>query len=132
MLSATDIARDRLLHKSVEEENQKTLEANNSDELDGLTVSGDGSWRKRGFNSLYGVSAIIGHYSGQVGDLLVKSSYCKACESWKSKFDTEEYAEWFETHAENCSSNHDATVRREKRRRMRCWKCSSDRNQSTE
>ncbi|KYN06620.1 hypothetical protein ALC62_02423 [Cyphomyrmex costatus] len=50
-----------------------------------LIVSGDGSWRKRGFSSLFGLVSLIGWNSGKVIDILIKSSYCKACEFWNKK-----------------------------------------------
>ncbi|CAH2100864.1 unnamed protein product [Euphydryas editha] len=77
-----------------------------------LKVSGDGTWKKRGFKSMYGVTTLIGYYSGKVVDLrrvarnLVKSSYCASCVRWKSKTNTEEYREWFEEHEPNCQENH--------------------------
>ena len=46
-------------------------------------MSSDGTWHKRGFSSLFGVTSLIGHFTGIIIDLLVKSSYCKACEPWK-------------------------------------------------
>ncbi|XP_074111956.1 uncharacterized protein LOC141535751 [Cotesia typhae] len=71
-----------------------------------LKVSGDGTWKKRGFKSMYGVTTLIGYYSGKVIDLVVKSSFCAACARWKNKTDTEEYRQWFEEHEPNCQENH--------------------------
>ncbi|XP_025152724.1 uncharacterized protein LOC109504083 isoform X2 [Harpegnathos saltator] len=48
-------------------------------------VSGDGSWKKRGFTSLYGVTTLIGYYTGKIIDLVVKSGYCQACTFWNKK-----------------------------------------------
>lgn len=48
--------------------------------INGITVSGDGSWRKRGFSSLFGHVSLIGWFTGKVVDVLVKSKYCKSCE----------------------------------------------------
>lgn len=64
----------------------------------GITVSGDGSWWKRGFSSLFGIVSLIGWFTGKVVDVLVKSKYCKACEYWQKKTDTEEYKEWAQSH----------------------------------
>ncbi|KAL6421171.1 hypothetical protein ACFW04_013733 [Cataglyphis niger] len=75
----------------------------------GLTVSGDGTWRKRGFSSHYGVSTIIGFYSGKVIDLIINSSYCKACEYWSKNLDTVEFELWKENHKEECSVNHEGS-----------------------
>lgn len=76
----------------------------------GLVVSGDGSWRKRGFSSLFGLVTLIGWSTGKVIDIIIKSKYCKACEYWKKKSDTAEYAEWLETHANQCQINHEGSA----------------------
>ncbi|XP_071653036.1 uncharacterized protein [Temnothorax longispinosus] len=96
----------KLFSVAAAEEKQLTENAENGAELRGLTVSGDGTWRKRGFSSLQGVTTVIGSYTGKVLDLVVKCSYCKQCEYWKSKLNTLEFEEWSETHAEECSANH--------------------------
>ena len=31
-----------------------------------LIVSGDGTWHKRGFSSLFGVTSLIGHFTGKL------------------------------------------------------------------
>ncbi|EFN63257.1 hypothetical protein EAG_00150, partial [Camponotus floridanus] len=64
--------------KNAIEDEKKENEAREQPLLN-LTVSGDGSWKKRGFSSLYGVTTLIAYYSGKVIDLVVKSSYCHAC-----------------------------------------------------
>lgn len=87
-----------------EEEKKETAEK--CVNVDGLTVSGDGSWRKRGFSSLHGVTTLIGYYSKKVIDICVKSAYCKGCALWKGKTDSEEYHDWLETHVETCDANH--------------------------
>lgn len=75
----------------------------------GLTVSGDGSWRKKGFSSLFGFATLIAWFTGKVVDLEVKSKYCQSCTMWKKKEGTPEYEEWRETHAEHCLKNHDGS-----------------------
>jgi len=87
--------------KQEREENEKREQPCNN-----FKVSGDGTWKKRGFTSLYGVTTLIAYYSGKVIDLIVKSSFCIACIAWKNKTDSEEYLEWYETHKDECSSNH--------------------------
>lgn len=64
----------------------------------GITVSGDGSWRKYGFLSLFGIMSLIGWFTGKIVDIEVKSNYCKSCKQWKSKLGTAEYEEWQKTH----------------------------------
>lgn len=100
---ATESARNASMKRAAEEEIE--LSAENGQTI-GITVSGDGTWRKRGFSSLYGVVTLIGWITGKVVDIVVKSSYCKACEYWNKKEDTEEYREWVETHEEDCQANH--------------------------
>lgn len=90
-------------------ETEKT-ESEKKNSTSHLTVSGDGSWRKRGFTSLFGVSTLIGWFSGKVVDMIVKSKYCKSCEFWGKKIDTEEYAEWKKQHDEECQINHEGSA----------------------
>jgi len=79
--TASEAIFDLISKESVQEEKEIT-EAKENQENAGLTVSGDGSWRKRGFNSLYGVTTIIGYYTGKVLDLFISSKTCKTCEQW--------------------------------------------------
>jgi len=53
------------LKSAVQEEKEQS---NAKSETNGITVSGDGSWRKRGFSSLYGFVSLIGWYTGKVVD----------------------------------------------------------------
>lgn len=77
------IVTETLFSSAAKEEKQLTSLENNIEDTTDVTVSGDGTWKKRGFASLYGVSSLIGYHSGKVLDVIVKSSYCKLCESWK-------------------------------------------------
>ena len=86
--------------------NSTDSESKNTD----LIVSGDGTWHKRVFSSLFGVTSLIGHFTGKIIDVLVESSYCKACEPWKDKKNTDEYEDWSETHKETCSANHERSA----------------------
>lgn len=71
-----------------------------------LTVSGDGSWKKRGFTSLFGVATLIGKFTNKVLDFVVRSAFCQSCANWKSKQGSIEYNLWKESHDEECSANH--------------------------
>lgn len=99
---------ERFLSSAVREEKNATCKANNLKDTSELTVSGDGTWKKRGFSSLYGVATLIGYFTGKVLDLLVKSAYCQICKVWESKLDEAEFEEWKEEHIDNgdCSANH--------------------------
>lgn len=63
--------------KAVKEEPEKNAENGNIENH--LKVSGDASWKNRGFTSLHGATTLIGHYGGEVIDLIVKSAYCHSC-----------------------------------------------------
>ncbi|EFN89522.1 hypothetical protein EAI_02755 [Harpegnathos saltator] len=71
-----------------------------------LTVSGDRSWRKRGFSPLYGFISLTGWHIKKVIDIWVKSKYCKSCEHWKKKQGMAEYEEWATLHESVCEANH--------------------------
>lgn len=67
-----------------------------------FTVSGDGSWKKKGFSSLYGVTTLIAYRSGKVIDLIVKESYCQTCTYYKNDKNNPVYLD----HEEQCVINH--------------------------
>ena len=91
--------------KAIAKEKAKTLQEDGSDDC--LTVSGDGTWKKRGHTSRFGVTTLAGKYSKKIIDSVVKSTYCKSCEQWEKKKSThpEEYEEWYEGH-DDCDINH--------------------------
>jgi len=65
---ATDSVRTLCLKEAAEKEKLISI---NHGENNGLTVSGDGSWRRRGFSSLFGVTTLIGWHTGKVLDVCV-------------------------------------------------------------
>ncbi|KAG8228511.1 hypothetical protein J437_LFUL008967 [Ladona fulva] len=73
--SASDAVCKLILRRSVEEKKEKTMEANSWEDLEGptkgLTVSGDVTWRKRGFNYLQGVSNVTANHQGSAGKMEV-------------------------------------------------------------
>ncbi|CAB3225803.1 unnamed protein product [Arctia plantaginis] len=103
---ATKAVRDASMKKAAQEEKEGSHKIGKTD---GITVSGDGSWRKRGFSSLFGVTSLIGWLSGKIIDVEVKSKYCKSCEHWKSKNGTTEFEEWQISHADECQANHEGS-----------------------
>lgn len=103
---ATKTVRDITMHKAATEEKERSEE---KEQMDGITVSGDGSWRKRGFSSLFGVTSLIGWFTGKIVDVDVKSKYCKGCEHWEKKKETSEYEEWLKTHIDSCQANHEGS-----------------------
>ena len=85
------------MKKAVEKEKEICVQ---NGQIEGITFSGDGSWRKRGFSSLFEVTSLIGWHTGKIVDVEVKSKYCKACEYREAKSGPFEYNEWIETHAD--------------------------------
>ena len=71
-----------------------------------LKVSGDGSWKKRGYTSMLGVTTLIAHNTGKVIDLVVKSSDCQACTQQKKTLNDEKFEDWYEDHKDPCTLNH--------------------------
>lgn len=82
IFTATETVCKTNMQKAAQEEKAKCTENRHTN---GLIVSGDGTWRKRGFSSLFGLVTLIGWFTGKVVDILVKSKYCKACEYWRKK-----------------------------------------------
>lgn len=80
------------MFRAAQEEICQTM-GNDETEPIGVTVSGDGTWRKRGFSSLFGVATVIGNLTGKVIDVVVKSAHCKVCETWDKLIGTLEYEE---------------------------------------
>ena len=65
-------------------------------------ISVDGSWQKRGRNSLHGVVTAVSN--GKCINFHVMSKHCKQCRIWESKKGMDEYTTWKEMH--NCNINH--------------------------
>ena len=93
------------MKKSAHEEKVLTQEAMGLDNA-GVTVSGDGSWMKRGFKSLFGVATLIGFHTNKVLDVIIKSAYCHACKLHEKDIGSSEYETWKEGHIEECTINH--------------------------
>ncbi|XP_074113794.1 uncharacterized protein LOC141536903 [Cotesia typhae] len=65
------------MQQAINEEKELTLKKENSET--NLTVSGDGTWKKRGHTSRFGVVTLAGKYSKKILDSCVKSTYCQSC-----------------------------------------------------
>lgn len=66
-----------------------------------IAISGDGSWRKRGYSSLQGIVAVIGNFMSKVLDTNIRSSFCHPCKAWESRIGTPEYLDWLDMHEED-------------------------------
>lgn len=107
ILTAVDAVFTLVTRKAVAEEQKIQKEKGLPEDV--LSVSGDGSWAKRGFTSLIGIISLILKFTGKVVDVIIKSSYCKGCQLWKGKEHTLEYAAWYEKHEPECSANHEGS-----------------------
>lgn len=76
---------DMIISKAAKEEKELILASDPNADPTHFTVSGDGTWKKRGFNSLFGVTTLVGKFSKKVIDTVVKSSFCQGCNFWKNK-----------------------------------------------
>ena len=98
--------------KAAKEEQTKNKEKGLPE--DRLTVSGDGSWPKRGFTALLGILSLTGKYTNKVIDVVVKSKICQACSYYSQKFpeNTPEFDAWFTEHCETgkCTRDHDGSA----------------------
>lgn len=78
-------------------------------EMDGICnigVSGDGTWRRRGYSSAYGVVAALSTVTGKALDVEVMSKECRECMGWRAKEGGVEFQEWWEGHQHCCQANH--------------------------
>jgi hypothetical protein len=76
------------------------------------TVSCDGTWQRRGFSSLNGVSTVcsigkdVSGLAAKVIDVEVLSNFCSKCVNMKKKLSEIEFTEWYKSHKSSCSKNH--------------------------
>ena len=54
-------------------------------------ISGDDTWTKRGYSSLYGVVTALSTITGKAVDAEVMSKNCKECTGWRGKEGTQEF-----------------------------------------
>ena len=87
----------RRVHRDVYGESDGPLE---------LSVSYDGSWKTRGFHSLFGVGFVIEVLTGLVIDYVVCSKYCVECTLVGSKLSGDDQVQWQELHKDSCDINH--------------------------
>lgn len=105
---ASKTVSDICIKKAGVEEKQMTKNHNLPE--DELAISGDGTWSKRGFSSLIGVSTIIGKYSGKILDYFVSSKTCKPCEIMAKKLNHVDFQIWYDSvHHEECYANYEGS-----------------------
>lgn len=88
--------------------NIKNRSKNPEDVLD-IIVSIDGTWKRRGHVSNYGLVYVIDVHSGLCIDFEVMSLYCETCVKKKTKLSKTNFARWYKKHKPLCSRNYDGT-----------------------
>ncbi|XP_074099508.1 uncharacterized protein LOC141527761 [Cotesia typhae] len=86
ILNCSKTVAETFMTKAVNEEKQAMPTTENED-INHLTVSGDGTWQQRGYTSSFGVSSIIGYFTGKILDINIKNAYCKLWSSGKMEVD---------------------------------------------
>ena len=74
-----------------------------------ITVSNDGTWQRKGFQSKNGVvtTLTVNGADSKVIDTCVLSNHCDACAKKRKKLSEEEFQLWFnEKHEQKCQQNH--------------------------
>ena len=71
-----------------------------------IGVSGDGTWRRRGYLSAYGVVTASSTVAGKVLDVEIMSKECRECMVWREREGTVAFQEWWEGHQHLCQVNH--------------------------
>ncbi|GFW35505.1 uncharacterized protein TNCV_3071331 [Trichonephila clavipes] len=75
-----------------------------------IIISGDGTWKTRGYSSRVGVCAVIGDKTGKCIDAEVMSSFCKGCDFWKRRKGSPAYKKWKILHVKECLKNHNGSA----------------------
>jgi hypothetical protein len=74
-----------------------------------IIVSIDGTWKRRGHVSNYGIVFVIDVQSGLCIDFEVMSLYCEACTRKRSRLSEAKFLKWYRKHKPVCSKNYDGT-----------------------
>lgn len=83
------------------------------DDIIDICVSFDGSWKKRGFKSLFSFAAVIEVQTGLVIDFVVLSKFCTQCNQIEASCldtDSDEYQQWYTAHKRFCDKNCDPNM----------------------
>jgi hypothetical protein len=89
--------------------NDIKFKSNKQDKIIDITVSLDGTWKRRGHISNYGIVFLIDVQSGYCIDYEVMCLYCEVCNMKKSKLRNEKFDKWYKKHQILCYKNYDGT-----------------------
>ena len=87
-------------------EDVKTYYEPEADGVFDIGISGDGTWRKRGYSSIYGIVTALSTVTGKVIDIEIMSKDCRECTVWRNKEGTQKFQDWWEGHQHICQANH--------------------------
>ncbi|KFM59404.1 hypothetical protein X975_13527, partial [Stegodyphus mimosarum] len=100
-----------LSRKAVREQHEILYPSKIGEDIIDIGVSFDGTWHKRGHNSLYCIGCVIDILTGLVIDFVIISKYCHHCKITAHDLgvDSAEYAVWFDSHKTSsmCEKNYD-------------------------
>ncbi|CAF1172035.1 unnamed protein product [Didymodactylos carnosus] len=82
---------------------------NKQNEITDITISLDGTWKKRGHTSNYGVVFITDVQSGCCIDYEVLSLKCEVCSLKKLKLKKNQFNKWYVNHKTNCHKNYNGS-----------------------
>ena len=105
----------KVIHKAAKSVSKRRME-NAVEELKGsdepeedriynVGISADGTWRKRGFSSAFGVVTALSLLTGKAINVEVMSKECRECMNWRDKQGTVEFNKWWEGHQTTCHVN---------------------------
>jgi mRNA-degrading endonuclease RelE of RelBE toxin-antitoxin system len=83
--------------------------SNTQENIVDITVSIDGTWKRRGHVSNYGIVFVIDVDSGLCIDFEVMSLFCEACTKRRSILSETKFKKWFKKHQQFCNRNYDGT-----------------------
>ncbi|CAF3041448.1 unnamed protein product, partial [Rotaria sp. Silwood2] len=89
--------------------NKIKYRSNNTQEIMDITVSIDGTWKRRGHISNFGIVFVIDVQSGMCIDYEVMSLLCEACVMKKAKLSKTQFIKWYKKHQTLCHKNYDGT-----------------------
>ena len=86
-------------------EETKTFYEVSDDSIHNVAISCDGSWRRRGYASAFGIVSAMSIVTGKVLDIDVMSKEYKTCMMNKTQRGTPEFDAWWAVHKDQCHAN---------------------------
>ena len=104
-MKATEKVAERYKRKAADEVRSA---AGSSD----ITVSGDGTWQRRGFCSKNGVVTVmtVNGASSKVLDTQILTNHCTCCAQQKKRRSEADFEEWKIQHSASCEKSHEGSA----------------------